>query len=54
MTAQEIRHMLHAEAIVDGYKLRSKMDAADFVKDHEGMNKILHDAQMLAEEFFGE
>jgi hypothetical protein len=49
LTASEIRQMLHAETIVNGYKLRSSMDAADFAKDYPELNKMLIEAQILTE-----
>jgi len=47
--AHEMRRMIHAENVSRAYHARNRSDAAEWVKENPEMNKLLYDAQMLAE-----
>ena len=47
--AGEMRRMIHAENLVKAYHERNRSDAPTWVKDNPEMNKLLYEAQRLAE-----
>ena len=48
--AREMRRMIHAENLVKAYNERNRSDAPTWVKDNPEMNKLLYEAQRLAEQ----
>jgi len=47
--AHEIRRMIHAENVAGAYHERNRGNAAEWVKDNPEMNKLLFEAQKIAE-----
>lgn len=50
LSAGELKRMLYAEGIVYAYQDRSRGNAAEWVKENPGMNKLLYDAQRMVED----
>ena len=48
--AHEMRRMIHSENLVNGYKERSKANAAEWVEKNQGMAKLLREAQRMVED----
>lgn len=47
--AGEMRRMIHAENIVNAYRQRNQMEAAEFVKENPDMSRMLLEAQKMVE-----
>jgi len=48
--AGEMLRMIHAENIATAYRQRNQADAAEWVKEHPDMSRILLEAQRMTEQ----